>query len=362
MASSRSTRRFILATLLAASVASAQLPQEQVRKIEQLATTEMSRASIPGLSMAIAINGKLQWTGAFGMSDLENLVPMTTATRVRLASISKPMTAIAIMQLVEQGKIDLDAPIRKYVPEFPEKPTPVTVRQLMAHTAGIRGYLGNEMSSTTHYTDHVTPMQVFANDALLFEPGTKYSYSTYGYTVLGAMLEKLTGERLSDYLKTHVFAPAGMDTIVEDSVFTLIPHRSRGYQLMKDGTVANCDLADTSNKIAGGGLISTASDLVKFALALTSGKLVKPETLQSMWTATKLPGGTTAPYGLGFEVRQDQGITLYGHTGGQRGTTTNLVILPAQGIIYAYMMNLERGQAMTPISRGLRQILLPPQP
>jgi len=351
-------QQIVAGVIFACGLASAQLAPEQVKKIDEVVTTEMSRASVPGVSMAIAINGKIQWTGGFGMADLENFVPMTADTRVRLASISKPMTAVAIMQLVEHGKIDLDAPIRKYLPEFPEKPWPVTVRQLMGHTAGIRGYLGNEMSSTEHYTDHVTPMQVFAKDALIFEPGTKYTYSTYGYTVLGAMLEKLTNEKLVNYLRTHVFNPAGMETIGEDSVYALIPHRSRGYQLLKDGTVANCELADTSNKIAGGGLISSVADLAKFAIALTQGKLVKPETLKAMWTPTKLPDGSTAPYGLGFEIRQDQGMTLYGHTGGQRGTTTNLVILPDQGIIYAYMMNLESAHAMTPISRGLRQILL----
>jgi CubicO group peptidase (beta-lactamase class C family) len=283
---------------------------------------------------------------------------MTPNTRVRLASISKPMTAVAVMQLVEQGKIDLDAPVRRYVPQFPEKPWPVTVRELLGHTAGIRGYLGDEMSSTTHYADHVTPMGVFAKDALLFQPGTKYSYSTYGYTVIGAMLEGLTHEKLVDYLRKHVFDPAGMDTIGEDSVYALIPHRARGYQLRPNGAVENCELSDTSNKIAGGGLISTATDLVKFALALNAGKLVRPETLKKMWTATKLPDGTTAPYGLGFEIRPSDGLNVVGHTGGQRGTTTNLVILPDKGIVFAYMMNLESAHAMTPISKGLRAILL----
>jgi CubicO group peptidase (beta-lactamase class C family) len=350
------TRRIILAAILLCRLAIAQLPAEKIKKIEQLVTTEMARNSVPGISMAIAVDGKIQWTGGFGMADLENFVPMTADTRVRLASISKPMTAIAVMQLVEQGKIDLDAPIRRYVPQFPEKPWTVTVRQLMSHTAGIRGYLGNEMSSTVHYGDHLTPMSVFANDPLLFEPGTKYSYSTYGYTVIGAMLEALTHERLADYLHEHVFAPAGMDTIVEDSVYKLIPHRARGYQLRPNGVVENCDLADTSNKVAGGGLISAAADLVKFALALN--KLVKPTTLKTMWTAAQLPDGTTAPYGLGFEIRQDNGMTLFGHTGGQRGATTNLVILPEKGIIFGYMMNLESAHAMTPISRGLREILL----
>jgi len=352
------TRRILLAGIVLCRLAFAQLPTEKIKKIEQLVTAEMARNSVPGISMAIAVNGKIQWTGGFGMADLENFVPMTADTRVRLASISKPMTAIAVMQLVEQGKIDLDVPIRRYVPQFPEKPWTVTVRHLMSHTAGIRSYLGNEMSSTMHYTDHVTPMGVFANDALLFEPGTKYSYSTYGYTVIGAMLEALTHERLSDYLHEHVFAPAAMDTIGEDSVYKLIPHRARGYQLRPNGVVENCDLADTSNKVAGGGLVSAVSDLVRFALALNEGKLVRPATLKTMWTATKLPDGSTAPYGLGFEIRQDNGMTLLGHTGGQRGTTTNLVILPDKGIVYAYMMNLESAHAMTPISRGLREILL----
>jgi len=346
--------------LIAAASALAQLPAAKLQKIEQLISSEMARASVPGVSLAIATDGKIQWAGGFGMADLENFVPMTANTRVRLASISKTITAVAVMQLVEKGKIDLDAPIRRYVPEFPEQQWPVTVRQVMTHTAGIRAYRGTEMNSTTHYTDARSPMLVFSKDPVEFEPGTKYSYSTYGYTVLGAALETAAGQSMVDYFREHIFIPAGMDTIRDDSVHAIIPHRARGYQLRPNGVVENCELSDTSNKIAGGGLISTASDLVKFALALHGGKLLKRETMDQMFSAAVLRDGTKAPYGLGFELREENGIRIVGHTGGQRGTQTYLVTIPSKGIAFAYMMNLEASTALMPIARGLRAILLEP--
>lgn len=174
------------------------------------------------------------------------------------------------------------------------------------------------------------------------------------------MVEAVTGKKLVDYFRENIFIPAGMDTIGEDSVYALIPHRTRGYQLRPNGVVENCDLSDTSNKIAGGGLISTSTDLVKFALALSEGKLVKKDTLARMWTSEKLPDGKLTEYGLGFDVRRPDGLLVVGHTGGQRGSQTNLVILPERGITLSYMMNLESSTALIPIARGLRAILLEP--
>ncbi len=226
------SRRFCVTLLALAISARAELPADKLRKIEQVVSTEMARASIPGLSLTIATDGVIRWSGGFGMADLKNFVPMTAASELRLASISKTITAVAVLQLMEQGKIDLDAPIQRYVPEFPEKPWPVTVRQLLSHTAGVRHYRGVEMNSTDHYTDLISPMKVFANDPLLFEPGTQYSNTTYGYTLLGAAVEKASGVKLMDYFQEKIFRPAGMEHIGLDSVFEIIPHRVRGYQLL----------------------------------------------------------------------------------------------------------------------------------
>src|SRR5215472_3563 len=242
------------------------LPVEKIRKIEQVVSSEMARSTIPGLTVAIASSAGLDWSNGYGMADLENLVPATALTEIRLGSISKPITATAVMQLVERHKIDLDAPIEQYVPAFPKKQWPVTIRELLGHLGGIRHYVGDaELDSTRHYTDLTEPLNIFKNDALLSEPGTTYSYSSYGFNLLGAAVEGASGEKFVDYLRAHVFKPAAMDHAGPDDLYAIIPHRARGYRLSAAQRLENCSLADTSNKIPGGGMLATPGDLVNFA-------------------------------------------------------------------------------------------------
>src|SRR5579872_1442879 len=224
----RMLRRNALLWLIPALIF-AQPSKEKSERIEQVVTAEMARASIPGVSVAIARHGRVEWTEGFGMADLENLIPVTPETRIRLGSISKPITAIAVMQLVERGKIDLDAEVQRYLPSFPKKQWPVTIREVLGHQGGIRHYRadGSDSNNIKHYTDAVAPLEIFANDPLLFEPGTKYSYSTYGFNLLGAIVETVSGMKFTDYVRENVFKPAGMDKIAQDDHFAIIPHRAR---------------------------------------------------------------------------------------------------------------------------------------
>jgi serine beta-lactamase-like protein LACTB len=209
------------------------------------------------------------------------------------------------MQLVEKGKIDLDAEVQRYLPGFPKKQWPVTIRELLGHQSGIRHYRedGSDIDSTTHYTDRIEPLKIFKDDPLPFEPGTKYSYTTYGFNVLGAVVETLSGMKYTEYVQEHIFKPAGMDQIGPDDTYAIIPHRARGYRL-QNGVLQNCDLADTSNKIPGGGFVSTVSDLVKFALRVNAGSLVKKDSAHLMFTAQKTRDGKPTTYGMGFFIRE----------------------------------------------------------
>ncbi len=324
----------------------AKLPVEKIRRIEQAVSTEMARNSIPGVTVAIATSAGLDWSSGYGMADLENLVPATALTEIRLGSISKPITATAIMQLVERHKIELDAPIERYVPSFPKKPWPVTIRELLGHLGGIRHYVGDsELDSTRHYTDVVEPLKIFKDDPLLSEPGTNYSYSSYGFNLLGAAVEGASDVKFVDYLREHVFRPAAMDHAGPDEVYTIIPHRARGYRLSADGRLENCALADTSNKIPGGGMLSTADDLVKFALALNAGKLVKPETRDLMFTEQQPRGGKSGHYGMGWTIAQFEGRGVVAHGGGQQGISTYLMLFPKEGMAVAVMLNREHAPA-----------------
>jgi CubicO group peptidase (beta-lactamase class C family) len=353
-------RIFPIAAVLAipaALLCQSNLPVGKVRQIEQMITTEMARNSIPGLSVAVGNSSGLRWSNGYGMADLENLVPVTPLTEIRLGSISKPITATAVMQLVERGKIRLDDPIQEYVSSYPRKAWPVTVRQLLGHLGGVRHYRAEEIDSTKHYASLADGLKLFADDPLLFEPGTQYSYSTYGFNLLGAAVESASHMAFVDYLRQNIFGPAGMTHIGPDNVFAIIPHRSRGYRLSAAKQLENCGLADTSYKIPGGGIISTAEDLVTFGLALNTGKLVKPETRDLMFTAQEPRSGKSAHYGIGWTVGEFQGRRAVSHGGGQQGISTFLLLLPDDNIAVAVMLNRERAPAAD-ITRKMAEVVL----
>ncbi len=318
------------------------LPPAKQQEIRAAIAAEMDRLRIPGLSAAIAIDLRTAWSEGFGMADIENSVPARANTVYRLGSISKPITAVAVMQLAERGKLKLDEPIHTYVPAFPRKPWPVTVRELLAHLGGVRHYTSPaEILSTRHYTEVLGALDVFGNDPLLFEPGTRFSYTTFGYTLLGGAVESASGMRFVDYLRENVFGPAKMDCIRDDNVYAIVPHRARGYRRPEGGEIENCALADTSNKIPGGGLISTAGDLVQFASAVAGGTLLNRQSVSEMFTQQKTREGKPTRYGLGWYFFNIDGRKWVGHSGGQPGTSTMLLLEPKQGFVLSLMANIE---------------------
>ena len=335
------------------------LPVARQQEIEKLVAQEMSRQNLPGLSIAVAMGGELAWSAGYGLADLENFVPAKALTMYRLASVSKPITAVAVMQLSEAGKLDLDHSIRRYVPAFPAKPWTITVRQLLGHLGGIRHYESSEeINSTRHYPDMLSPLKIFQNDPLVAEPGARFHYSTYGYVLLGEAVEAAAGQRYLDYVRSHIFVPAGMERTRQDHVFAVIPNRARGYVINASGQLQNCSLADTSNKVAGGGLIGNVEDLVRFASAVRSGRLLKGGSVDTMFTQQKTGDGKPSLYGLGWNVTTlDGSRKLVSHTGGQQGTSTILVMLPREGVVVAMMTNLEKAQLRELSTRVVRQLI-----
>ena len=342
--------------------ASSAPPAAVIDKIERAVSAAMSQGHIPGLSTAIVTDRQLRWSNGYGMVDLENFVPAKAATVYRLGSISKPITATAIMQLVEQGKLDLDAPVQKYCSAFPPKRWPVTSRELLGHLGGVRHYTQKEEEAeyTSHFTSVADGLAIFKDDPLLAEPGTEFRYSSFGYNLLGCVVEGASGEPFAAYLHEHIFVPAGMDHIQPDDVFQIIPNRARGYALRPDGLVRNSDLMDSSYKIPSGGLSSTVIDLARFAIAIQSGVLLKPETVSQMFTSQKTRDGKATGYGLGWGVEDNAGIKTVSHSGGQSGTSTDLLMRPDRGLAVVVMCNLE-GAHVSALARTLAQILLQPE-
>jgi serine beta-lactamase-like protein LACTB, mitochondrial len=337
-------------------------PADLTAKVDQIVTAAMRAQQIPAMTVAAAVGDRMVYSGAFGTADLENAVPATAETLIRTGSIAKPISATAAMTLVDSGRLDLDAPVQKYCAPFPRKQWPLTTRALLSHTAGIRHYQEGEVESTRHYARMADGFAIFANDPLLFKPGTAFHYSTYGYTVVGCVVEGASGERFQDYVAEHVLKPAGMTHTFVDDVFEIVPHRARGYQKI-DGQVKNAGLMDSSYKIPGGGYVTTAEDLVRFAQALMDGKIVKPGTLAQMWTPVNATeaGGKASNYGLGFGVLAVDGGKYVAHSGGQQGTSTSMVILPEKHFAVAALANMDEVQPME-VVHGILDLYNMPYP
>jgi serine beta-lactamase-like protein LACTB len=351
--------RLLLAFLLALTCGTgAQEVTPALRlEIEDAVRLEMIRQNIPGLSLAVADDGLPRGTFAFGMADIENQVLVKPSTVFRMASISKPVTAVTALQLWEAGKLDLDAPVHRYLPSFPQKAWRVTPRQLLGHQGGVRHYLLNErVDAGRHYFDLASALHLFQEDPLIAEPGTRYNYTTYGFVLLGAVIEAAASNRFIDKVRTRVFQPAGMDSARDDSAIEIIPNRSRGYAVTPEGRLRNCGLSDTSYKIPGGGMIAAPRDLVKFALAIRSYGLLKQHTVEMMFTPQKLKDGRSTQYGMGWFIDAVDGRKAVLHSGDQEGVHSFLVMLPREGVAVAAMCNLE-GANLRALSFKIAELL-----
>jgi CubicO group peptidase (beta-lactamase class C family) len=304
----------------------------------------MSRLGIPGLSLAVAERGEVRHEAGFGFADVENEVPARPETAYRLASVSKPITAAAVMRLAEEGRLDLDAPVSRYCPDFPEKRWPVTARQLLCHQGGVRHYRPDEQPITRRFTSLTEGLALFRDDPLVFEPGTRVLYTTHGYTLLGCAAAGAAGRPFMTLLNDLVLAPSGMSATRVDDVRGLIPNRAQGYVRDGSGQLLNSALADMTYKVPGGGLSSTAPDVARFGTALLSGRLVSAATLKRMLDRQKTRDGRVTGFGLGLALGHRGGRPEAWHHGGQERVSTVLYLRPDSGLAVAILANLERQQ------------------
>ena len=300
-----------------------------------------------GWTAGVYANGKIIWEGGKGLRDMEEGLPAEGDMIHRIASIAKPMTAIAILQLVEQGKIDLDVPIQTYVPEFPEKPEgTITVRHLLTHSSGINAYKGLlDGFSFKEYPTLMDAMGRFQKRKLVGIPGEVYQYTTYGYVVLGVIIEKVSGMTYDAYMKQHIWEPAGMDHTSPEKHKVVVKNKSGVYRRTKKNKLKKDLNTNLSMKVPGGGLQSTVGDLLRFGEAVIKHKLISKGTMQMMLEDPGIrPKNAGNPYGMGwFLYDKSPERRVIGHSGGQAGTTTQLMILPDKGIVVACISNT-RGQ------------------
>jgi len=295
----------------------------------------------PGLSVAVGMNGHIVWSQGFGWADIEGRVSARPASRFRVGSVAKPMTTALLVLLYEEGKIDLDAHIQLYVPGFPEKRHPITTRQLAGHLAGIRHYNGDEFLISRRYASILAGLEIFDDDPLLFEPETDYSYSTYGWNLISAVIEGAVDGDFLELMDERVFYPLEMRSTEADQNRLIVMDRVRPYIRNNKGQFENAPYVDNSYKWAGGGFVSTAEDLVRFGMAHLNPGFLKPETVKLLWTSQITRDGKETGYGIGWRVGRDKkGRRVIGHGGGSVGGTTRLSIYPEQGLVIAIISNM----------------------
>lgn len=314
---------------------------EVIKQARQIVSALVSEQKIPGLAITVAAAGKIVWSEGFGMADLENGVAVTPKTRFRVGSVSKLFTAAAAVKLFEQGQLELDAPVQKYVPGFPQKQFEITPRQLAGHLAGIRHYKRDDYINQKHYDTVLDSIKNFQNDPLLHQPGSKYAYSTFGFVLLSAVIAGAAKQDFREYMQTRVFAPMGLKDTLPDDNRKLVENRSRFYSKNAEGKTSNEIYMDTSDRLAAGGFLSTADDLARFGMVHLKDGFFKPESRAAIFTSQKTSDGKETGVGIGWRIGKDtKGRTIYHHGGDTIGGRAFLIVYPESNIVIAITSNL----------------------
>jgi serine beta-lactamase-like protein LACTB len=300
---------------------------------------EMAGGAGPGISVAVGHRDRVVWAQGFGFADLESGKPVDVNTLFRVGSVSKTLTACGLMRLWDRGEVDLDTSVRGYLPDFPKKRWPFTTRQLAGHLAGIRHYKGDEFKLNRAFKSVTEGLSIFEHDPLISEPGTQYTYSTYGWTLVSAVMEAAAGKEYLVIMEEDVFRPLGLDSTRPEWADERLPSKASFYQ-MKDGCFAPAQEVDNSHKWAGGGFISTPSDLVRFALGHLGPGYLSPKALQAMSQTQKTRDGELGQYGIGWKAGKHGGLgEWWGHSGGSIGGKTMLILIPAKELAVAATIN-----------------------
>jgi CubicO group peptidase (beta-lactamase class C family) len=323
---------------------------DAVERSRQVVRAALSEQNLPGLSVAVGVGGEIVWAEGFGWADLESRVPVTPDTRFRIGTASIALTSAAVGLLLEKDRLKLDEEIQAYVPEFPKREWPVTLGQLMGHTAGVRTDGGDEGPLFSQQCERpVEALQHFAESKLLFEPGTQYRFSRYGWIVMSAAVEAAANQPFLTFMREQIFDPLGMHDTRADSLTKEIPDRATfyfpryaadprmGLHLMRP--------VDYSCYAGASAFLSTPSDLVRFGLAINGGKLLQPATVQLLQTSQRLPSGDETGYGLGWDLETvtlaGEQARVIGHDGDSLGgIVASLMTFPERGLVVAVTSNI----------------------
>lgn len=314
---------------------------KRVKEIGDYVREFLKTSVVPGISLALGVGDEFTHFEGFGFSDLNSGRAVTPETKFRIGSVSKTLTATALGLLLAEGKLNLDADVRQYVPEFPDKGSTITLRQLAVHQSGIRHYRGNEVLNLRSYKNVLEALTIFAADPLLAKPGTTHSYSSYGYVLLSAAMERAAGLPFLTLIRDNVLIPLQMTQTKPEVGGRLLPGQATGYVRGTDGKAQVAPKDDLSAIWAAGGFVSMAGDLLKFARAYLNGRFLRQETLDLLWTPPTLGDGTKAGGGFGWQVaRTPKGRRLLVAGGNSIGGTTVVFVVPEERVVVVFMTNM----------------------
>ena len=310
-------------------------------RLQQILDKDVADGQFAGCVAGIAV-GEKEIVVAAGYRDVKSETSFERVTLNRIASISKSMTAVAALQLYEQGLLDLDEPIATYLPAYPKQhASRITTRHLLLHSSGIGAYKsGKETESEKEYASLTEAATVFQDRELVDEPGNAEHYSTYGYVVLGMVIEAVSGQTYEDYMEEHIWAAAGMENTGVEHLNENYENKSSFYRRTKRGKVRLSDTNNLSNRVPGGGIYSTVDDLLKFGKAVLDHRLINEDTFAMMMEEPDLAYDGN-PYGMGwFLYGENPNLgQVYGHTGEQTGCATVLLLMPEKDTVMVVMSN-----------------------
>ena len=339
-----------------------QLDAERDKAANQILAEILEADGGSGVIAAVVVDGKLVWSGAAGMADLEADRPMRPDHLLRIGSVSKPLTAVLALKLVDLGVIDLDSSIRAYVPDLPEWYEPVTLRQLGSHTSGVRHYDFSNFMEANNFFYKQTLTEGLVNivkEPLIAEPHTKFNYSSYGFNLLGAAIEQATGKSFTEVFQTMVAVPIGLAGTRTDHPFSIIPSRGEFYTLtvanpvmtwMKDDELINTIFRDNSDLYPAGGMLSTAEDLAKFASAVFESDFLSAQSKKTLEQPAHFRDGSSVrwneghgrgyySFGWGIFGTGDGELHYLGHGGETNGAYALIRYFPKHRIAVAGIVN-----------------------
>jgi len=334
-----------------ACIAQSQPNERLVKSIDSLIGPQFA-GNQPGISILIARKGQIVYQKAFGSANMELNTPMTPDNVFRIGSITKQFTAVAILQLVEHGKIALQDSIQKYIKDFPSKGYTITIENLLTHTSGIVDYTSKDDPDPFIERRDFTPeflINYFKNDPLQFKPGTKYSYSNSNYLLLGYIIQLVSGESYHKYMADNVIKKAGLTHTLYAEENIIVPNRVQGYT-RDNGSFANCEYQTLSLGFGCGDLLSNTEDLYQWNNALLAGKVISKGSLNKAFTPYKLSDETLSSYSYGWFIDRNYGSMCIHHEGQTSGFIALEKYFPNEDIYVAILTNVKSGEDKTDFS------------